>query len=188
MEQLARWLSRAAQGEEVAYRELYRRFRPAVVRLLAAFSALDGDDVEDVIQDSFVRAFKALPGLREPRAFEAWLLTIARNRAITFTARAETTRRAKELLEHEPTAPIGLFPEALQAELEGQVVRALIDGLPEGVEKQTVQLFYVEGTLSAREIAERQGVGKSAVTMRLERFRAKVKKELLRRLVAKAVQ
>ena len=37
---------------------------------------------------------------------------------------------------------------------------------------------------SNREIAQQLGVGKSAVTMRLERFRAKVKRELLRRLLA----
>ena len=68
---------------------------------------------------------------------------------------------------------------ALQLELEVDVVRRLIDELPEGPEKDTVRLFYVEGELSAREIAERLGVGKSAVTMRLERFRAKVRRELM---------
>jgi len=47
-----------------------------------------------------------------------------------------------------------------------------------------VQLFYVEGELSAREIAERLGVGKSAVTMRLERFRSRIKRELLRQVLA----
>jgi RNA polymerase sigma-70 factor (ECF subfamily) len=41
----------------------------------------------------------------------------------------------------------------------------------------------VEGELSAREIADRQGVGKSAITMRLERFRARIKRELTARLV-----
>jgi RNA polymerase sigma-70 factor (ECF subfamily) len=55
----------------------------------------------------------------------------------------------------------------------------VIASLPEGPEKETVHLFYVEGRLSAREIAERLGVGKSAITMRLERFRGKVKKRIL---------
>ncbi|WP_255203473.1 ECF-type sigma factor, partial [Myxococcus sp. AM011] len=56
--------------------------------------------------------------------------------------------------------------------------------LPDGEEKRTVQLFYIEGELSAREIAEQLGVGKSAVTMRLERFRGRIKRELLRRVLA----
>ena len=42
-------------------------------------------------------------------------------------------------------------------------------------EPETVHVFYVEGTLSAGEIAGRLGVGKSAITMRQERFRARVK-------------
>lgn len=186
MEELARWLTRAAQGEEAAYRELYRRYRPGVVRLLGAFSALDGDDVEDVIQESFVRAFKSLAGLKNPQAFEPWLLAIARNRALSFSARAQTARHARELLTHEPSPPVGLFPEALSRELEAQVVRKLIEDLPEGAEKETVRRFYVDGDASARELAEQMGVGKSAVTMRLERFRARVKKQLLRRLLEKA--
>jgi RNA polymerase sigma-70 factor, ECF subfamily len=65
------------------------------------------------------------------------------------------------------------------ADAEIEVVRRLIAELPDGPEKETVHLFYVEGQLSAREIAERLGVGKSAITMRLERFRAKVKKKVL---------
>ena len=47
-----------------------------------------------------------------------------------------------------------------------------------------VELFYVEGQLSAREIADKLGVGKSAITMRLERFRARVKRELTLRVLA----
>ena len=58
-------------------------------------------------------------------------------------------------------------------------MRRLIDGLPEGPEKETVRLFYVEGQLSAREIAEQMGVGKSAVTMRLERFRSRIRRQLM---------
>ena len=55
----------------------------------------------------------------------------------------------------------------------------MIEALREGPEKETVRLFYLEGKLSAREIAQRMGVGKSAVTMRLERFRAKVRAQIL---------
>lgn len=186
MDALAQWIARAAQGEEEAFRELYRRYRPAVVRLVKAFAALDDDDLEDVVQETFTRAFKALPGLSNPRAFEPWLLTIARNRACTHTARIESRKSAQALLEHELPKIAGLFPEALEREVEAAVVKGLIDELPAGKERETVQLFYLQGGLSARQIAEQQGVGKSAVTMRLERFRARVKKELLRRLLERS--
>lgn len=186
MDALAQWVARAAKGEEDAYRELYRLCRPSVVRLLRAFSALDEDDLEDVVQETFTRAFKALPGLTNPAAFEPWLLTIARNRACTHTERKESRKNVQALLEHELPTLAEPFPEGLQREVEAAVVRGLIEQLPEGNERETVTLFYLQGGLSARQIADQQGVGKSAVTMRLERFRSRVKKELLRRLLERS--
>ena len=183
-EELTQWVRRAAGGEESAFGELYRRTRPLVARLTSGFSMLDPDEVEDVIQETYVRAFKALPRLKEPAAFEAWLLSIARNRARTRLERKGQSRRLDEEMSEPQPETVSVVPEALQLERDMAVVRQLIAELPEGEEKKTVQLFYVEGELSAREIAERLGVGKSAVTMRLERFRARIKQELLRRVLA----
>ena len=108
-ELVARALREGSPGRE-AEEELYRRYRTAVQRIAATFSELDGDEVDDVVQESFVRAFRALKGLKDPERFSAWLFTIA------------------------------------------------------------------------RESADRMGVGKSAVTMRLERFRARVRRELCEKL------
>lgn len=168
-----------------AVEELYRRYRPAVSRLAASFSELDPDEAEDVVQESFVRAFRALASLKDRERFAAWLFTIARNRARSYlTSRAthvkaaeDATREARLLEDHVPAAS-----HALEKEAELRAVREVIEGLREGPEKETVRLFYLEGTLSAREIAARMGVGKSAVTMRLERFRAKIRAQLSQRL------
>jgi RNA polymerase sigma-70 factor (ECF subfamily) len=184
MEDLAPLLSRAARGEQEAYREIYRRFRPLLVRLASGFAALDADEVEDVVQESFVRAFRALPKLRASGAFEPWLLSIARNRAMTTMAHKSTGSRLRAQLSQETELETPALPTALRLERETGLVREMIAELPEGAGKRTVELFYIEGRLTAREIAEQLGVGKSAVTMRLERFRAKVKRELLRRLLA----
>ena len=183
-EELTQWVRRAARGDESAYAQLYQRTRPLVARLTAGFATLDADEVEDVIQETYVRAFKALPRLKEPGAFEAWLLSIARNRARTRLERKSHVRRLEEEAPDAEPEAVPLLPEALQVERDIAVVRQLIAELPEGEEKKTVQLFYLEGELSAREIAEKLGVGKSAVTMRLERFRARIKRELLRRVLA----
>lgn len=183
-EELTQWVRRAARGEESAFSELYRWTRPMVARLVGGFAQLDADEVQDVIQETYVRAFKALPRLKEPGAFEAWLLSIARNRARTRLERKQHSRRLEEEVADPEPEVVPHVPEALQVERDIAVVRQLIQELPEGEEKKTVQLFYIEGELSAREIAEKLGVGKSAVTMRLERFRARVKRELLRRVLA----
>jgi len=174
-------VARALEGDRAAYRALYDRHRPAAWRVARSFGAFDDDDVEDVIQEGFVRAFRSLATLKDRPRFGPWLLTTVRNRALSRLAR----RRAgadlvDELSREAETALPGdeVFPD-LEAEAELDVVRRVIAGLPDGPEKETVHLFYVEGQLSAREIAERLGVGKSAITMRLERFRAKVKRRVL---------
>jgi RNA polymerase sigma-70 factor, ECF subfamily len=173
--------ARARLAEE----ELYRRYRGAVVRLASSFTELDCDEVDDVAQEAFVRAFRALSGLKDRERFSAWLFTIARNRARSYLSARATHDRAAEEACLEAQLADGSAPaasEQLEREAELRVVREVIDGLREGPEKETVRLFYLNGTLSAREIAQRMGVGKSAVTMRLERFRARVRHELCERL------
>ncbi|NOK35527.1 RNA polymerase sigma factor [Corallococcus exercitus] len=175
---------RATQGESSAFSELYRLTRPLVARLVAGFGTLSPDEAEDVLQESYVRAFRGLPQLKSPGAFTPWLLTIARNRARTRLERRSLLQRMEEERVDPTPETVPALPPTLQVERDIEVVRQLIAELPEGEEKKTVQLFYIEGQLSAREIAEQLGVGKSTVTMRLERFRGRIKRELLQRVLA----
>jgi RNA polymerase sigma-70 factor (ECF subfamily) len=184
MPELVELVDQAARGEEAAQRELYRRFKPAVARLAGGFMPLDRDELEDVVQETFIRAFQSLPRLRDRTSFQPWLFSIARNRARSRLESQGLRQRVREQVAVEWAEGVPHFPSALQAERQEHVVRQLIEQLPDGPEKETVRLFYVDGELSAQEIAERMGVGKSAVTMRLERFRARVKRELLRRVLA----
>jgi RNA polymerase sigma-70 factor, ECF subfamily len=174
-------VARARAGDRAAIRALYERHRPAVFRVARAFAALDAGDVDDVVQDAFVRAFAALPRLADPARFGPWLLTIARNRALSRLERRRAGDALVEDLAREAEALAGDAGALPDPDADGDValVRRLIAELPDGAEKETVRLFYVEGELSAREIAARLGVGKSAITMRLERFRAKVKARIL---------
>ena len=174
-------VARAVSGDRGAHRQLYDRYRPAVFRVARSFGDLDRDEVDDVVQEAFVRGFQALPKLKEPARFGPWLLTIARNRALTRLARRRSAQELSEDLGRETEAQEGADPAESNSEVEAEVevVRRIIAELPEGPEKETVHLFYVEGKLSAREIADKLGVGKSAITMRLERFRAKVKRKVL---------
>jgi RNA polymerase sigma-70 factor (ECF subfamily) len=174
-------VARALAGDAAGHRALYDRYRPGAWRVARSFGDLDGDDVEDVVQEAFVRAFRSLRSLKEPARFGPWLLTIARNRALSRLARRRAGAELSIDLSRE--AGVTATAEAEQPDPEAgaelEVVRRLIADLPEGPEKETVHLFYIEGQLSAREIALRLGVGKSAITMRLERFRAKVKRRVL---------
>src|ERR1041385_5775111 len=78
----------AILGDLVAFEQLVLRYGPAIVRL--ARTIVGSDDAEDVAQDALLLAFKALPGIEEPRKFAAWLSVITRHRALRFS-KNETT-------------------------------------------------------------------------------------------------
>ena len=80
----------AILGNLEAFEELVVRYRPAVVRL--ARTIVGADHAEDVAQDSLLLAFKALPGIEEPRKFGAWLSAITRHRALRFS-KSETMQK-----------------------------------------------------------------------------------------------
>ena len=84
----------AILGNLEAFEELVVRYRPAVVRL--ARTIVGAEYAEDVAQDSLLLAFKALPGIEEPRKFGAWLSAITRHRALRFN-KSETTHTKKRV-------------------------------------------------------------------------------------------
>jgi len=84
----------AILGNLEAFEELVVRYRPAVVRL--ARTIVGADDAEDVAQDSLLLAFKALPGIEEPRKFPAWLSAITRHRALRFS-KSETAHASRRI-------------------------------------------------------------------------------------------
>jgi RNA polymerase sigma-70 factor (ECF subfamily) len=65
-------------GEERAATALVTRHAGPVARFLAGAGA-DSGDVEDLVQETFIRAFRSLDGWRGEAAFRSWLLSIASN-------------------------------------------------------------------------------------------------------------
>ncbi|MFZ5444852.1 MAG: RNA polymerase sigma factor [Myxococcota bacterium] len=180
---LVKLLERVGEGDAAASREVFRRYRPMVRRLVSGFGQFDRDDVDDLVQETFMRAFAAVKRLRRVDTFEGWLLAIARNRALTVLARRERGSASLHRFIEAADDAVEFIPEWVQDELDTQLVRQLIEELPDGAEKTTVQLFYVDGRLSTREIGERLSVGKSTVTMRLDRFRDRVGQRLFHRVM-----
>ncbi len=83
------------KGDEVAATELVRRHAGAVARYLSA--AGGGDDVEDLVQEAFYRAFRKLDGFRGTASFRTWVMTIGSN--VLKDMRRRETRRPVFALE-----------------------------------------------------------------------------------------
>src|SRR5262249_20002584 len=73
------------QGDTEAFGQLYQRYARMVHGVL--LSRIHATDVEDLVQDVFLRALPRLRGLREASRFGGWLAAIARNMAIDFHRR-----------------------------------------------------------------------------------------------------
>lgn len=77
----------AQQGDQQAFETLYERYNNRLSRYLARMVGDDGVGCE-LTQETFLKAWEALPGLRDPMRFTGWLYRIATNLAYTHQSRA----------------------------------------------------------------------------------------------------
>src|SRR3954467_8730454 len=135
----------ARAGDESAFARLYERYGRIVHALLLARIARD--EVEDLVQDVFLTAWKRLDDVRARAAFGGWIAMIARNRAI------DAHRRTAEFVEL-PADLAGRGAASDAAEAGAQL--AAIRTLPEAYRGRLL-LRLVEG-LTGPAIAERTGL------------------------------
>ena len=150
-------LVRNAQGgEESAFTRLYERYAPFIHGVLLARVA--ASEVDDLVQDVFLTAWKNLRTLRDPAAFGGWLSMIARNRA------ADLHRRDHESVE----IPADLrAPGSPSSQTEARAALDIIRSLPAAY-RETLILRLVEG-MTGPEIADRTGLTAASVRVNLHR-------------------
>ncbi len=76
-------VKRAHEGDQLAFEILYERYNTRICRYLSRMTGNDGTGCE-LAQETFLKAWEALPGLREPSRFAGWLYRIATNCAYTY--------------------------------------------------------------------------------------------------------
>src|SRR5215472_18214096 len=89
-ELIARWLN----GDQRAATMLVERHAAALSRFAAAMGGVTGSDVDELVQDTFVRAFNSLESFRGESSLRTWLFTIER-RLMLDRRRAERRRPEK---------------------------------------------------------------------------------------------
>jgi RNA polymerase sigma-70 factor (ECF subfamily) len=146
-------LIQAAQGgDRAAFGRLYERYAALVHGVLMA--RVPYDEVEDLMQDVFLRAMQRIGALREPRAFSSWLITIAR-RVATDHCRSTMFKRF-----------LGMAPEKTpKCDPEPLAILATIQRLPKTY-RETLILRLVEG-LTGPEIAAQTGLTPDSVRVNL---------------------
>lgn len=136
----AELVRRARAGRHEAFESLVERYQRKA-HAVARAHGVRGDVVADVVQDSFLRAFRGLDRLQDRARFGGWFLTIVRNAARTCVRRTEPEAPA---LAPEPAVRDGDRLEA--AEVRERLWRE-VDRLPEGT-REAIFLYYYEGPSS----------------------------------------
>lgn len=180
-------IERVKLGDVKAFEMLVVKYQRRIERLIGRM-VRDVDLVPDIAQETFIRAYRAIPQFRGDSAFYTWLYRIAVNTAkkalvdlkrdpiVTESARAmrdedDETSRVETELSH------GETPEAMLASKEiAAAVNASIEALSEDL-RQAITLREIEG-LSYEEIAEAMNCPIGTVRSRIFRAREAIAQRL----------
>src|SRR5258705_7426699 len=153
-------VERAQQGDKKAFGLLVEKYQRKLARLLSRFIR-DPAEVEDVTQEAFIKAYRALPAFRGDSAFYTWLYRIgintAKNYLMAMGRRAPTSteveaEEAEGFDEGEQLRGINT-PESLLLSSEiAETVNSTIEQLPEEL-RTAIQLREIEG-MSYEDIAQ----------------------------------
>jgi RNA polymerase sigma-70 factor, ECF subfamily len=175
---------RVQRGERGAYDLLVLKYQHKVVKLVMRYLG-DAADAEDVAQEAFIKAYRALPQFRGDSAFYTWLYRIAINTAknalaarnrnpVTYDLDIQGNDEAAEMIGKlkDPETPEGL---ALTEEIRN-IVNAAIGELPEDL-RTAIVLRELEG-MSYEEIASAMDCPVGTVRSRIFRAREAIDRKL----------
>ena len=176
-------VERVQQGDKRAFDILVQKYQLRVIKLIARF-VRNADDVQDVAQEAFIKAYRALPNFRGDSAFYTWMYRIAINTAknhLVSAARKATTSAvdAQEAEQYDGADWLREYatPEKeLMASEVKQVIHKAISELP-GDLKEAITLRELEG-LSYEDIAIVMDCPIGTVRSRIFRAREAIDKEL----------
>ncbi|MHC5057840.1 MAG: RNA polymerase sigma factor [Planctomycetota bacterium] len=168
-------------GDERAFGRLVERYQ-GLLMLIAFRRSWRGADCEDVVQEAFVRAFRALATLERPERFRSWLCRICSNVALDCVRRRSPVASFDQdsgLMRALPPEGGRAPPARAEVDEERDRLIAAIERLPETYQVPVV-LRHVEG-LSYRDIAKRLGIREDALRKRIHRANEMLRNELSRR-------
>ena len=147
-------VSAALEGDLDGFGRLYHLYAPLVHGILLA--RVPRAEVDDLVQDIFLHAFRKLHTLRDRTAFGPWIAMIARNRAVDFHRRTRETVEITDDLGGSNTS-----------DSRATEILELIRSLPDAY-RETLVLRLVEG-MTGPEIAARTGLTPASVRVNLHR-------------------
>ena len=177
-------VERAQAGDKAAFGLLVSKYQRKLGRLLSRF-VRDHAEVEDVTQEAFIKAYRALPSFRGDSAFYTWLYRIgintAKNYLVAKNRRAPTStefdsEEAESFESADQLRDINTPDRLLQSKQIGETVNSAMDALPEEL-RNAIMLREIEG-MSYEDIAVEMGCPIGTVRSRIFRAREAVAEKL----------
>jgi RNA polymerase sigma-70 factor (ECF subfamily) len=177
-------VARAQRGDKRAFELLVEKYQRKLGRLLSRFIR-DPSEVEDVTQEAFIKAYRALPAFRGDSAFYTWLYRIgintAKNYLMAMGRRAPTSteveaEEAEGFEEGEQLRDINTPESVLLSNEIASTVNRTIEELPEEL-RTAIQLREIEG-MSYEDIAKAMDCPIGTVRSRIFRAREAIAEQL----------
>ncbi len=177
-------VERAQQGDKQAFEQLVSKYQRKLARLLARFIR-DPAEVEDVAQEAFIKAYRALPSFRGDSAFYTWLYRIgintAKNYLVAMGRRAPTatefdSEEAEGFEDGDQLRDINTPESVLMSNEIARTVNDTMEQLPEEL-RNAITLREIEG-LSYEDIATIMNCPIGTVRSRIFRAREAIAEKL----------
>jgi RNA polymerase sigma-70 factor (ECF subfamily) len=177
-------VERVQRGDKRAFDLLVAKYQRKLGRLLSRFIR-DPSEVEDVTQEAFIKAYRALPGFRGDSAFYTWLYRIgintAKNHLVAMGRRAPTStemdaEEAEGLESGDQLRDLNTPENQMMSRQVGDTVNQTLQELPEEL-RTALTLREIEG-LSYEEIATAMQCPVGTVRSRIFRAREAVAEKL----------
>ena len=172
----------ARMGDQEALTDLYNRTSTGVYNTIR-FIVKDEDNVLDIMQDTYIKAFDSLDQLQKASKFEPWIKRIAHNKAIDYLRRSKplifsemVPDDSDEVLQFEDVRPDVQPAEVADQKETARLIKQILDSLPED-QRACIALYYYD-QLSVKEIAQVLQIPEATVKSRLQYGRRKIETQV----------
>lgn len=175
---------RSRKGDQDAFHELVSRYREKLSLYLRHLT-LGRDESEDLVQDVFMKAYRALESFDGRRRFSPWIYRIAHNEAINYLKRKNRRRVVSwedisDSQDELEAAQLSETPEELWAdEEERERVRSALGELSEPYRETLILRYYLDKSYA--EMSEILGKPENTIASTLSRAKRKLAQRLDRR-------
>lgn len=171
-------ISTVLNGDQQAYAIIVDRYQPFVFTLVLRYIK-SREDAEEVAQDIFVKAYRALADFKGASKFSTWLYTIATTTCISFLRKKRLEIHSldnEKVLEVAENRDSGMGANQVEQKSKLTMVNNAI-ALLGADDAEIITLFY-KGEQTLEEIAQVLGIEANAVKVRLHRARTRLKEKM----------